>query len=87
MKLTFKKDEIIVFSERASGKIQESVPLINSLNIDTDISIWIDAEFIMYAVKQVPDFYIKIKTVGERSSKAFVFRNADYQQIVSTISE
>lgn len=87
VKLTFRKDEIVVFSERASGKVMESVPLINPLNIESDISIWIDSEFILDAVKRVPDFYIKVKKVGERTSKAFVFHNADYLQIVSTISE
>lgn len=87
IKLTFHKTEIEAFSQRDAGKITESVPMTVPFPTDLNISIWIDADFILDAAKKVPNFYIKTLAAGAGTRKDFVFKNDYYTQIISTIAE
>jgi hypothetical protein len=88
VKLTFRQNEIEAYSERASGKITEIVPLGVPLSQPVDMSIWMDAEFILEAAQEVPEFFIKaVATKTGTTRRDFVFQNEYYTQIVTTIAE
>ena len=80
--ISFSSENIIIQSERSSGKYFERVSWDNSVSIDKEIEIRIDFAMMELAMKQAKSFYIKEES---EDNKRIVFEYEEGLQILGII--
>jgi hypothetical protein len=82
IKVTVKAKEMILESERISGRIREKVIFPKPLKLKEAFDFKADADFLSEAVRKVPDFYYK---TGDTPS--VLFQSESFTQIMATVNE
>lgn len=81
IRLTIKKTEIVLYSERSTGSLEETIPLATPFEESPDLEIWLDSIFLKEAPGKVEDFYIK----EVNGTLCVIFFNEHYLQSVASI--
>ena len=80
------KNEIIIQSQRESGKIKETIKLDKPLEQFEDvqkIEMWVEPDFIIEASKKVTGFIVREYTDNNGTQKNLLFFNDKYCQVVA----
>lgn len=82
--LRIKKDELIIYSEKDNGSIEETLNWAVPFDQDIDLTIRADVSFLVEAGERCPAFFIR---QAEGTSPRVVFYSENYKQIIATLSE
>lgn len=81
IRLTLRKEDLIIFSERISGRVEEAVKWETPFKKSPDLEIWVDSGFLREACRKIVQFSIR----KNEHATVIVFQSDDYVQIASTM--
>ena len=86
VELTFNKDELDLYAEKAGGEASETIPWDSPLAEDPQgIKVWVDTAFLLEASNKVMDFTLCYLDTGDgqEPNLSLVFQSGEYTQFVS----
>jgi hypothetical protein len=97
VRLTLRKDELELYTTKAFGDAEETVPWETPFESDPNLRIWVESGFLTEAAKKVMDFHVvnmaepapepaegEEPAEQEASLPALVFSSSNYTQLAST---